>query len=109
MSFGVTAEGFNKKLLPDIQSETESDFKGSFGNDIDLDPREPAGQLKGIFDERIFKLWELAEAVYSYLNDGAYSDSGTLGTLAHFRHFSHFALVLKAEPFISYLAQRTRF
>jgi uncharacterized phage protein gp47/JayE len=68
MSFGVSSTGFNKKLLSDIAAETKTDLETEFGNDIDLDDREPLGQIKGIYDERIYLLWELAEAVYAYLN-----------------------------------------
>lgn len=63
MAFGLTAEGFKEKRLVDVQAETTADFEGAFGVGFDLDPRTPEGQLKGILDERISKLWQLALAL----------------------------------------------
>lgn len=64
MAFGITDQGFVKKRLEDVSAETEQAFRDEFGAGFDLDPRNPAGQLKGILDERISLLWELAEAIY---------------------------------------------
>jgi len=68
MSYGVTSSGFVKKTLAQIQSETEQDYFEQFGEEFVLDPRQPAGQEKAILDERISLLWDLAQAVYSFLN-----------------------------------------
>jgi uncharacterized phage protein gp47/JayE len=64
MTFGVSADGFGIKRLADVISETEAAWKAKFGDGIDLDPRTPEGQIKGILDEQISQLWELAQAVY---------------------------------------------
>lgn len=63
MAYGVTAQGFKAKRLSDIQTETEQGFKDEFGDGFDLDPRTPEGQIKGILDEAMSKLWELGEAI----------------------------------------------
>ena len=64
MSFGVTPEGFNKKRLADIQNETVDEFKAAFGDGFDLDPRTPAGQIKGTLDERESSVWDVLDALY---------------------------------------------
>lgn len=62
--YGVTAQGFVKKTLAEVQAESTEDFVSIFGEGINLTPQSPLGQIKNIQDERELKLWELAEAVY---------------------------------------------
>lgn len=64
MAFGLTATGFQRKTLAEIKTEIESSLKTFLGNDINLLPQEPLGQLVGIFSERETLLWELFELVY---------------------------------------------
>lgn len=64
MAFGITEDGFQRKRLEDIQTETETDFKSRFGDEFDLDPRSPEGQLKALFDDRMALLWEALEDKY---------------------------------------------
>lgn len=65
MSFGVTPEGFKLKSLQEIKEEIETRLQGSFGQNFDLDPETPEGQLVGIRAEDEAKLWELAQDVYN--------------------------------------------
>lgn len=62
--YGVTATGFVLYDLDTIQADLQVDFQGGFGANLELDPREPAGQLIGILADRFASLWELAEDVY---------------------------------------------
>jgi uncharacterized phage protein gp47/JayE len=64
MSYGVTPQGFKIKRLSDISDETTDSFKSAFGDNIDLTADDPLGNIKGILDERISLLWELAQDVY---------------------------------------------
>jgi uncharacterized phage protein gp47/JayE len=64
MAYGVTAQGFVGKPLDVIKSELEALFRSVFGADVNLDPREPLGQIIGIVVERHAEVWELAEDVY---------------------------------------------
>lgn len=64
MAFGITDDGFQRKRLEDIQEESETDLKGKFGDEFDLDPRTPEGQLKAHFDERFALIWEALEDKY---------------------------------------------
>ena len=61
----ITASGFSVKRLSDILSEINSEFQGNFGDNIDLEPSSPLGQIIGIFSERESLIWELAEDLYS--------------------------------------------
>jgi len=64
MAYGVTAEGFLTKPLDVCKAELEDRFRAIFGADVNLDPREPLGQIVGIVAEREVELWDLAEEVY---------------------------------------------
>lgn len=69
---GVTAEGFVIKTLEEIKLELQQDFQAEFGSNVELDEREPIGQLIGIMADRFASLWELAEDIYhSGTADGA--------------------------------------
>lgn len=65
MPYGIVPTGFNRKTLAVIQAETTAAFQAVLGANINLDPREPIGQIKGVLDEREAELWELAEFVYN--------------------------------------------
>ena len=53
MTFGLSESGFQAKRLQDISDETITDWKGKFGDAIDLDARRPAGNcitnMRGAF------------------------------------------------------------
>jgi len=68
MSFGVTNQGFNAKRLADIREETLQAWRQKFGQGFSLPNESPEGQIKGLLDERISLLWELAEAVANSYN-----------------------------------------
>ena len=64
-TFGLTAEGFNRKRLADIKAEKEAAFKLIFGENINLNPQSNFGQIIGIESESEALVWELAEFVYN--------------------------------------------
>jgi uncharacterized phage protein gp47/JayE len=64
IAYGVTEEGFVLKDLDTLKSELQADFRGEFGANLELDEREPAGQLVGILADHYSALWEVAEDVY---------------------------------------------
>jgi uncharacterized phage protein gp47/JayE len=64
MSFGLTTAGFIAKRQTDITTEFQDAIKAEFGDQVDLDPRRPIGQLIGVVSERLAILWALSEAVY---------------------------------------------
>jgi uncharacterized phage protein gp47/JayE len=61
--FGVTAEGFVRKLFTSIKQEREAQYRAAFG-EIDLREESVFGQIIGIESEREALLWEYLEAVY---------------------------------------------
>lgn len=65
MAFGLTATGFKKKLLSDIDSDIDAKLKIAFGAFINTLPQAVFGQIKGIFSSELAEVWELAEAVYN--------------------------------------------
>lgn len=64
MAFGLTSAGYIAKRQTDITTEFQDAIKGEFGDQVDLDPRRPIGQLIGVISERLAILWALSEAVY---------------------------------------------
>ena len=64
----VTDTGFVKKTLAEIQAELEAEYQSTFGEDIDLDPTGPFGQLIGLTAKREANLWDLAEEIYTSRN-----------------------------------------
>lgn len=68
MSYGVTDAGFIIKDLQTIKTEMETDFKNSFGDDIDVSEDSNFGQLIGNLSKKHSSLWELAQAVYQSFN-----------------------------------------
>ena len=63
--FGLTAQGFVRKRIEDIEAEINDSFRTAFGEQINLDDRSRFGQIRGIFAERESLIWELAELVYN--------------------------------------------
>lgn len=74
-TYGVTPNGFVVKPLSVIKGELEADLRAEFGADVNLDAREPLGQLVGVMAERFSEAWDLAEAIYRAADpDGATGD-----------------------------------
>jgi len=63
--FGLTTEGFNIKRLADIKLEIEAAFKDTFGQDVNLTPNSPFGQMIGIFSEREALIWQVLQDNYN--------------------------------------------
>jgi len=65
--YGVVSTGFNKKRLQDILAETEADIRAipSFGENFNMQPESPMGQLNGIYSEGLALAWEQLENVYN--------------------------------------------
>lgn len=73
MAFGVTTTGFVIKPLETIEAEIDTALKTALGAYINTLPSSVLGQLKFIFAEREYSLWQLAQAVYA----SSYFDSAT--------------------------------
>lgn len=68
MSYGVTESGFVLKPLNDILKEHKAVWKGTYGEDFDVSPESPAGQMIAFTAESESNLWELAEDIYNNQN-----------------------------------------
>lgn len=68
---GITIDGFERKRLDTILDELNQELKAIFGENLNLDPETPDGQVSGVFSESHANLWELAEAGYNAFNPSA--------------------------------------
>src|SRR5574343_228997 len=69
---GVTSTGYLLKTTDEIKADLEADILGTVDATLDLSPRQPLGQIIGIFSERIAQLYELGDQLYHQFDrDGA--------------------------------------
>lgn len=64
MAYGLNEQGFSRKRLDEILEEKNQATRGVFGNDINLAPQSPDGQMNGLAALSDDQLWQIAE--YSY-------------------------------------------
>jgi len=58
-------EGFVTKTYAAILADIEAAQKGLLGNDLDVSPEQPLGQINGIMSAALRELWEPGAAVYA--------------------------------------------
>lgn len=76
MTFGVTPDGFKKKVLTDILKEIEDQQRADISPSLNLLPSSVFGQINGIFADELRELWDVAIAVYrSQYPDSASGDA----------------------------------
>ncbi len=73
----LTSTGFEKKRLDEFQEDLGTALKGVYGNDIDLEPDAPFGQLVAVLSNSLEDNEETMEAVYNAL----YPSSGSGSSL----------------------------
>ena len=66
--FGVTEDGFNRKRLDEILGDKNTAVKSVFGENLNVSPESPDGQINGVLSESDANLWELAEEAYNAFN-----------------------------------------
>ena len=66
--FGVTEDGFNRKRLDEILDDKNTAVKSVFGENLNVSPESPDGQINGVLSESDANLWELAEEAYNAFN-----------------------------------------
>jgi uncharacterized phage protein gp47/JayE len=69
--YGVTNEGFNRKRLDLLLSELNDEVKSIFGDNFNVSPESPDGQVNGVISESNANLWEIAEESYNAFNPSA--------------------------------------
>ena len=69
--FGITPEGFNRKRLDQLLNELNDEVKSIFGDNFNVSPESPDGQVNGTISESNANLWEIAEESYNAFNPSA--------------------------------------
>jgi len=62
--FGISETGFERKRLDLILSELNAEMKAIFGDNFNVSPESPDGQVNGVVAESFANLWEIAEEAY---------------------------------------------
>lgn len=62
--YGITSTGFVPKTVDTITTEIVAELKVSISPTIDTSPKNPLGQIVGIFAAREARLWELASDLH---------------------------------------------
>lgn len=69
--FGISLTGFKRKRLDQLLRELNDEVKTIFGENFNVSPESPDGQINGVISESNAKLWELAEEAYNAFNPSA--------------------------------------
>ena len=72
--YGISSTGFKRKRLNLLLEELNSEVKAIFGDNFNVSPESPDGQVNGVISESNANLWELAEEAYNAFNPKAASD-----------------------------------
>lgn len=78
--YGISSFGFKRKRLDLLLSELNSEMKSIFGDNLDVSPQSPDGQINGVISESHANLWELAEISYNAFDPNKATDA-TLSSL----------------------------
>jgi len=69
--YGVTDTGFKRKPKSVVITELENLMKAKFGQDLDVSPESPEGQIISVIADAIDPMWETAEHSYNAFNPNA--------------------------------------
>lgn len=69
--YGVSKTGFKRKRLDLLLQELNSEVKSIFGENFNVSPESPDGQINGVISESNANLWEIAEEAYNAFNPSA--------------------------------------
>ena len=67
---GLTSTGFTLKRLDEILAELNAGMKAIFGDNLNLDPESPDGQVNALMAESFADIWEQLQHVYNSHNPG---------------------------------------
>ena len=71
--YGISSTGFKRKRLDLLLEELNAEVKTIFGENFNVSPESPDGQVKGVISESNANLWELSEEAYNAFNPKAAS------------------------------------
>lgn len=69
--FGISVNGFNRKRLDQLLLELNDEMKAVFGDNFNVSPESPDGQINGVISESNANLWEIANEAYDAFNPSA--------------------------------------
>lgn len=69
--FGISVKGFNRKRLDQLLLELNDEMKAIFGDNFNVSPESPDGQINGVISESNANLWEIANEAYNAFNPSA--------------------------------------
>ena len=69
--YGISDTGFNIKRLDQLLLELNGECKRIFGENFNVAPESPDGQINGVVSESNANLWEIAQASYDAFNPSA--------------------------------------
>lgn len=69
--FGISSTGFKTKRLDQLLEELNAEVKSIFGDNFNVSPESPDGQINGVISESNANLWELAQESYNAFNPSA--------------------------------------
>lgn len=87
--YGISSTGFKRKRLNLLLEELNSEVKSIFGDNFNVSPESPDGQVNGVISESNANLWELAEEAYNAFNPKAASGI-TLSNLVQLNGIARF-------------------
>jgi len=87
--YGVSSTGFKRKRLNLLLEELNSEVKAIFGDNFNVSPESPDGQVNGVVSESNANLWEIAEESYNAFNPKAASGV-TLSNLVQLNGITRF-------------------
>ena len=71
--YGISTTGFKRKRLDLLLNELNAEVKAIFGDNFNISPESPDGQINGVISGSNADLWEIAEASYNAFNPSAAS------------------------------------
>lgn len=80
MAYGITIDGFNRKRLATILAELDAEMKLIFGDNLNLEPESPDGQVNGLLSQSFADIWEQLQIAYDAFNPSA-ATGNTLSNL----------------------------
>lgn len=71
VEYGISESGFERKKLDAILDDLNAEMKAIFGDNFNVSPESPDGQINGVFAESQANLWELLQVAYNAFNPNA--------------------------------------
>jgi len=69
--YGISETGFKRKRLDLLLEELNAEMKAVFGDNFNVSPESPDGQINGVISESNANLWELVEEAHNSYNPSA--------------------------------------